>query len=174
VKGLAVLRNVEIKARLRDQAAARETARRMADGEPRLIPQTDTYFSVPVGRLKLRESGDSAELIYYVRGDEAGPRASDYDRVPVANPSELREVLTRALGVKAVVNKKRTLFMSGGVRIHVDEVRGLGAFLELEAVLTPDRPETDALETVKRMLSQFGVDASDLIPFSYCDLAATR
>ena len=46
-----------------------------ADRGPEMIEQTDTFFTVGAGRLKLREfAGSDAELIYYVRPDTAGPK----------------------------------------------------------------------------------------------------
>ena len=43
------------------------------------LRQTDTYFNVPSGRLKLRETaGLQAELIAYERDEDAADRTSDY------------------------------------------------------------------------------------------------
>jgi predicted adenylyl cyclase CyaB len=42
--------------------------------------------------------------------------------------------LTDALGVRAVVEKERRLLLLGNVRIHLDRVARLGAFVEFEAV----------------------------------------
>lgn len=52
-------RNVEVKARLRDRAAARSAAERRG-GPGRALAQTDTFFRVPRGRLKLRRTPVSA------------------------------------------------------------------------------------------------------------------
>ena len=43
--------------------------------------------------------------------------------------------LSKALGVKGVVNKRRKLYMVGQTRIHVDHVEGLGDFMELEVIM---------------------------------------
>ena len=77
-------RNIEIKARISSVEAALPRARQVAGGEPDLIAQDDTFFTVPHGRLKLREFEDgSAELIHYHRPDHGDTRASDYVRLPV-------------------------------------------------------------------------------------------
>ena len=39
------------------------------------------------------------------------------------------------LKVEAVVEKKRLLYMYDNTRIHLDEVKGLGKFLELETLV---------------------------------------
>ena len=43
-----------------------------------------------------------------------------------------QETLKKALGIKGVVKKNRTLYMVGQTRVHVDQVEGLGDFMELE------------------------------------------
>jgi adenylate cyclase class IV len=70
--------NIEIKARARAPERQRNLAAALSGTTGRELKQTDTYFNVPRGRLKLRESGGPAELIYYQRSDQTGPKRSDY------------------------------------------------------------------------------------------------
>ena len=80
-------RNIEIKARAADLEALAGIAAGLADGPPVRLEQTDTFFHVPRGRLKLREFGDgTGELIQYARADSAGPKPSDFVRSPVPSP----------------------------------------------------------------------------------------
>ena len=103
-----------------------------------MLRQRDTYFAVAHGRLKLREEEPGgATLIAYERPDAASERVSSYRLVPVAEPAPLRDALRAASGVTARVVKRRHLLLWETVRIHLDEVRGLGSFLELEAVAEP-------------------------------------
>lgn len=44
----------------------------------------------------------------------------------------LRDILTISNGILGVVKKTRRLFMIDQTRIHIDDVQGLGSFLELE------------------------------------------
>ena len=98
--------------------------------------QIDTYFHCRHGRLKLRQiDGLRAELVWYARPDEEGPKPSDYQLVPLQNPETLKAALAAALGVRAVVEKRREIFLYHSVRIHLDDVVGLGHFIEFEAVL---------------------------------------
>jgi adenylate cyclase class IV len=111
--------NVEIKALVRDPVAVERAAEVVADGAPRLLDQEDVFFRVPQGRLKLRTFADgSAELIYYERPDEPGPRRSRYTVVEVADSRAMLGILTAALGVKGTVRKRRSLYMAGQTRIH--------------------------------------------------------
>src|SRR5215210_79252 len=128
-------RNVELKAHDPDPARTLERALAAGAQDRGLLRQRDTYFAVAHGRLKLREEEPGgATLIGYERPDAASERVSDYRLVPVAEPEPLRATLSAANGVSAVVVKRRRLLIWETVRIHLDEVRGLGSFLELEAV----------------------------------------
>src|SRR5665213_2523178 len=87
-------RNIEIKARIAGVAALRPLAARLADTDPTVIEQDDTFFACPHGRLKLRDQfAGGAELIFYQRADERGPKESFYLRVPVPDPEALGEFL---------------------------------------------------------------------------------
>ena len=163
-------RNFELKAH--DPDPEHTLARALAAGaEDRgLLRQRDTYFAVPHGRLKLREEEPGgATLIAYERPDAAAERVSDYRLVPVAEPELLREALAAAGGISAVVVKRRHLLVWETVRIHLDEVRGLGSFLELEAVAEPgsDLSRERALVARLRELLEIGDDA--LREGSYAD-----
>ena len=101
-----------------------------------LLVQEDVYFNSPKGRLKIRRTNqEPPELILYERGDQIGPKGSDYRRWKLKDPEQMHEVLTSLLGQRGVVRKERTLYILERTRIHLDRVQGLGSFLELEVVL---------------------------------------
>src|SRR5215467_13058083 len=129
-------RNVEIKARIDNVEAWLDRAKSLADFGPVHISQDDTFFVCPNGRLKLRAfSATNGELIYYQRPNSAGPKESLYSIVPTSEPDALRNLLELSLGQAGRVRKSRTLFLAGRTRIHLDQVEGLGDFIELEVVL---------------------------------------
>lgn len=164
-------RNIEIKARLSDLAATRRLVAGAADRGPELLSQTDTFFAVPLGRLKLREFSDRpAELIYYRRPDTRGPSESEWGKVAVPDATALRELLASVLGVRGQVVKQRTLFRVGRTRVHLDEVRGLGNFLELEVVLEDGEELSAGIEEAHRLLRLFGIPDGALVPEAYIDL----
>ena len=157
-------RNLEIKARDPDSQRSLERALALGAEDCGEITQRDTYFGRTAGRLKLREqSPGDAELIEYRRPDDAGPRVSDYRLVPVSDPDALREALDAALGTLVVVEKRRRLLLWEGVRIHLDEVEGLGSFVELEA--TDGDPAK-----VERLRTELDIPDERLIAGSYSDL----
>lgn len=164
-------RNIELKARLRDPQAALDVARSLATRPPERQHQIDTYFNSAHGRLKLREiAGSGAQLVWYARADQAAAKSSDYRLVAVSDPAALKEALKSALGIMQIVEKRRQIFFYENVRIHLDEVVGLGSFIEFEAVLGPGVDDAAGRVQVDFLQSAFQLGAADLIENSYSDL----
>jgi len=163
--------NVEIKARVRDPERFAAAAAALGDGPAREIPQHDVFFRVPRGRLKLRRFADgSGELIQYARPDRTGPSTSEYVLVPTAAPDALRDALARALGEAGEVVKRRRLWLAGRTRIHLDDVAGLGHFMELEVVLRPGEDPDAGRTEARALMARLGVTETDLIDKAYVDL----
>jgi adenylate cyclase class 2 len=165
-------RNIELKAICRDLSAAKAAAMRFDppvtdDG---LRRQIDTYFIVPHGRLKLRETEKYAELIWYDRSDEAKSRRSDYRLTPVTHPVELKASLTAALGLRGVVDKTRHVLLWHNVRIHLDQVAGLGSYVEFEAVIGPGDDEAAGHARLAELCRAMRIEPADYMTESYSDL----
>ncbi len=164
-------RNVEIKARIDSIEILRPLVELLADLGPECIAQDDTFFRCPTGRLKLRTfSPESGELIFYQRPDQPGPKESSYVLAPTQAPDALREALSRAYGVIGRVRKKRTLYLIGRTRVHLDEVEELGHFLELEVVLEDDESTQRGEAVAHDLLEKLGISSRDLIDGAYIDL----
>lgn len=164
-------RNIEIKARIPSAESLEPMVAGLASEGPIEIRQDDTFFVCPSGRLKLRTFEDGkGELIFYRRSDEAGPKESFYLRVAVDQPDTMREVLGTAYGFAARVEKHRILYLAGRTRIHLDRVRGLGTFLELEVVLREDEQLADGEAEARRIMRLLAIDPSQLVELSYGDL----
>jgi predicted adenylyl cyclase CyaB len=165
------LRNIELKARLADLDAARKVAQTVAAKSLGVQQQVDTYFHCNRGRLKLRQiDGLSAQLVWYTRPDQEGLKVSDYQFVPIANPETLKAALTAALGIRGVVEKRREILLVHDVRIHLDEVSGLGDFLEFEAVLGPEVDDAAGRAQLDHLIKAFGIGPGDLVAGSYGDM----
>ena len=168
-------RNVEIKARVRDVVALNERAAAIADHGPQHISQDDTFFACANGRLKLRQfSPKRGELIHYFRANTAGPRVSNYNIVPTAAPNALRDTLAAAIGTVGRVFKVRMLYLVGQTRIHIDIVRDLGDFVELEVVLRDDQSEDDGVTIAHALMQSLGIAETDLLDVAYVDLLAAK
>ena len=161
--------NVELKARDADPDATAARCLALGARDRGVLEQRDTYFARSRGRLKLREqSGASSELIAYRRPDGTEPAESEYVRAPVSDSATLREALEAALGIAVVVVKRRRLFTFEDVRIHLDEVDGLGMFIELEALVGDD--PAAARQKLARVRSELGIADEALLSVSYSDL----
>jgi len=169
------MRNLELKARCAEVELVRARAERLGAAYVGTLVQRDTFFATArPARLKLREVTDGpAELIAYRRADLAAGRASDYDLCAVADPDRLRAVLTAALGEAGVVEKRRRLYLLDHTRIHLDEVQGLGDFVELETVLSGE-PEADAHAELARIAAGLGIQRDALVAVAYVDLLNAR
>jgi len=163
--------NVEIKARITDLELTRQKVEPISDSKAELIIQEDIFFLGSQGRLKLRIfSDDRGELIYYERSDQAGPKRSQYFISRTGEPRQLLIVLESAFGIRGIVRKKRWLYMVDNTRIHLDEVDGLGSFLELEVVLSPGQRTEDGQAIAAELMANLGIVETDLVPGAYIDL----
>ena len=164
-------RNIELKSQYGDLSRAQTAARTIGAEFTGHLIQRDTYFNCPNGRLKLREiEGKSAELIAYSRHDQPEARGSDYVVAPVADVASLLDALSRALGVRGVVAKRRELWIWRGVRIHLDSVESLGTFVEFEAVLADGEPDAAGHEKLHALCVALEIEAGDIVAGSYVDL----
>ena len=133
--------------------------------------QTDTYFNVKNGRLKLREGNIENNLIFYERNNEAGPKSSNFVLTKIQEPDKLKESLTKANGVKVIVKKKREIYYIANVKFHLDEVEGLGSFVEIEAGnMIADLAKEELQKQCEFYMQQFEIEEKDLIEISYSDM----
>ncbi len=180
--------NLEFKARLRNPATIYRVLAKRDIPLAATLRQTDIYFRVENGRLKLREiEGEKSQLIFYTRPDAAEVKRSDYLIAPVSSAAALHEVLDAACGIRAVVKKIRELYLlprqlsrSTGAqanapsRLHLDTVEGSGKFLEIEVILREGESPEQAEQEARAWLQEFGIEVDDLMAGSYADLLESR
>lgn len=163
--------NIEIKARVSDFGKLRDRVEQLSSSACQVIPQEDTFFNCQGGRIKLRELGTQrGQLVYYQRQNVSGPKHSDYKIFETDNPEGLKLILAEAFGVRGVVTKTRYLYMVGQTRVHLDKVKGLGDFLELEVVLTPGQSDAEGEMIARDLMQQLGINDRDLIDSAYIDM----
>ncbi|BDS14530.1 class IV adenylate cyclase [Aureispira anguillae] len=163
--------NVEIKASCLDiEKLAQILAEHQADykGEDH---QIDTYFNVPNGRLKLREGNIENALIHYHRDNQIKPKTSSITYYKPGDSKDLKATLTEALGIKIVVDKRRKIFFINNIKFHLDRVKELGTFVEIEAI---DENGTIGQALLQKQCYQYmeilGIGEEDLLAISYSDL----
>jgi len=161
--------NAEFKARCSDP---RDAVRRVRAAGGRWIGrehQIDTYYRIAEGRLKMRKTGSRSELVWYFRGNSLRSKRSDVLMLRLSDAASVKEALARDLGVKVVVDKIRRVYLKDNVRVHIDNVRGLGQFVEIEAVGRAKNFRT-LQKQAEEMARILGLHRSDLIRGSYSDL----
>lgn len=167
--------NIEIKARVRDFHRLQGLAEDLSDTPCEVIEQEDTFFHTPMGRLKLRVLGPGlGQLIYYERGDTSGPTRSDYIVSRTSEPASLKAALSGALEVRGTVHKRRLLYWVGNTRVHLDEVEGLGSYMELEVVLDVGQTVAQGERIAAELMEKLGVSKADLVQGAYIDLIESQ
>ena len=164
--------NLELKARIASVSNAVRVVHRLKAQRKGVLRQRDIYFKVSRGRLKLRTINNrSAELIFYKRPNKKGCRYSEYFILPVSNAKLTNELCSAAFGQKVIVDKKRRLFLFKNSRIHLDEVHGLGTFVEFEVLVKHGKRQAQKL--LELLSVEFGIQRTATIAVSYSDLRYT-
>ena len=163
--------NVEIKAACQDQHRIRNILNKLdADFRGR-DHQVDIYFNSGNGRLKLRQGNIENNLIFYERPDNEGPKTSHCLLYKTEPATVLKDILGKAMGVKTTVEKQREIYFIGNIKIHLDEVTGLGDFVEIEARGTGDEYSEDyLLGQCRELMKDLGIQDGDLVKDSYGDM----
>jgi adenylate cyclase class IV len=168
-------KNIEIKARVAALETVRAKALSLASGPGETLRQSDTFFAIPEGRLKVREFTDgTGELIAYHRPDTPGPKPSFYSRCACPNARTLCETLSRVLPVRGIVAKRREVVLVGRTRVHLDDVEGLGSFVEIEVVLGDGESAQQGELVARDLLRTLQISDESLIAEAYIDLLYGR
>ena len=167
------MKNIEIKTPLADRGRVELLLKRLGAGAIWQRRQVDTFFQVERGWLKLREvAGEQPELVSYRRSTgDPGPRVSDYDvvSIPSQEAPDWKRLLDRVSPVLGIVEKDRTLWTWKHTRVHLDQVRDLGDFLELETVVRGISPE-EAHAEADQMIKALELDCSAFLAVPYLQL----
>lgn len=163
--------NVEIKARGINHDRVRGILKKRDAHFKGTDHQIDTYFKVNFGRLKLREGNIENFLVYYDRENKEGPKESKIILFKNEPDSTLKEILVVSNGILVVVDKLREIYFIENVKFHIDTVKDLGSFVEIEAIDTDgfigkDKLYAQCVEYMKIL----GISEADLISCSYSDL----
>ena len=166
---------IEIKARCENPSQIRQILEDNKAIMKGIDHQVDTYFKVKSGRLKLREGNIENHLIHYFRGNQAGPKKSEVLLYKSTPDSSLKSILETSIGVLTVVDKKREIRFIDNVKFHIDVVKDLGNFIEIEAIdMDGSIPEERLLEQCQFYIQLFGVKDEDLLENSYSDMLLAK
>ncbi|MDZ7694910.1 MAG: class IV adenylate cyclase [Balneolaceae bacterium] len=165
--------NVELKARCNDPDRIRKLLNERDAEFIGTDHQVDTYFEIPTGRLKLREGTIENNLIFYKRDDTADAKTSDIKLVPFDETDDIKALLKAALPVQIVVDKMREIYFLDNVKFHIDKVKQLGRFIEIEAIDKNNNiGEMTLHQQCKFYRNLFDIADEDLVATSYSNLLA--
>jgi predicted adenylyl cyclase CyaB len=159
--------NLEIKLKLNSFQEKLRLLKKLGAKQIQILNQKDIYYAVPKGLLKLRTENKKNTLIFYSREEKRKSRWSEFYLLEINDinpPSFFKKIFK----VEAVVQKKRKLYLFNNTRIHLDYVKSLGKFLELETLVVNDKP--DAEKRFKEIIYFLKLDQSKQIRKSYRDL----
>ncbi len=163
--------NVEIKAKCNNQDRIRDLLRSLNADFRGTDYQTDTYFKVNHGRLKLREGTIENHLIYYNRENTPNPKISEVILFKTEPKSFIKEILKQSLGILVEVKKQREIYFKDNVKIHLDKVDLLGTFIEIEAIDFENKIGIEKLsQQCNYYIKLFELSEKDFISFSYSDM----
>jgi adenylate cyclase class 2 len=163
---------VELKARVDDHDFLRKKLSALGAEYAGTFQQSDLYFRVPEGRLKLRtvNGANNAELIYYDREDILGPKSDDTFILRVQEPEDLKNILKKMLTPLTAIEKVREIYQHQGTQIHLDTVKKLGKFIEFERQTFDENIGKDR-RILEKLMEKLEINPSNLETLSYSDLA---
>lgn len=149
--------NLETKYHCSDFESLRAVLQKIGAVSEGIKEQTDYYFNVPKhnpsARMKYRQDGATNTLVYYTRPDFFENKSAQCDfKLFDDAAGALLPLLQEALGVNAVVKKKREQWRKGPAIFHLDEVEGLGKLFEIE--YETENPKDDE-KTFQELLALF-------------------
>lgn len=162
--------NIEFKARCNNHEHIRKVLKSHHARYEGTDHQTDIYFRVNNGRLKLRKGNIENALIYYSRENIQGIKPCHFTLYQSNNLEELEQLLRAACGVLIIVEKKREIFYHNNMKFNLDEVNELGTFIEIEAKTDDSQQIENLKEEVQHFLELFNISSEDLESHSYSDL----
>lgn len=163
---------MELKAKVNDLESVRRKLRVLKARPMGTFRQTDIYFNVPKGRLKLRQSNnEKTQLIYYERENITRPKRSNVFVMEISENSAFKALFKKILKVKAIVKKTREIYQHQRTQIHLDTVDSLGCYVEFERKTSNTLKEIEKnRRLLEKLMVTLGIDPKSLEKLSYSDL----
>jgi len=163
--------NLELKIKIDSIDTFTEKLKSIQAQQNSVLLQKDIYYKITAGLLKLRIENGTKTLIYYNRDEMSENRWSDFNLLKI-DDDKAEEFLGKLFDVEEVVEKERKFFWFNNTRIHLDEVKELGNFLELETLVINGKVDAEKrFDDIVRLLN---LDLSKQIKKSYKNLVAEK
>lgn len=176
---------VEVKLPIPDPEGVKNRILEAGFKEQRFIEERDTYFDNARGdirangeALRVRETKDcrtgkkQAQINYKGKKLDTQTMTRRELETGVEDGAVCREIL-QAIGYSPAepeVIKNRTMLQKDFITACLDNVRGLGDFLELEILVESEEKKDAALGQIKDILNSLGYQVSDTVQTSYLSM----
>ena len=159
--------NIEIKIKIPSFRKYENMLKSLGLKPKELLNQKDVYYETKKGLLKLRIENGKGSLIKYSRDEKSKSRISNYNVLKISDNSA-EKFFNDIFKIKAVVEKKRILYLYKNTRIHLDKIKRLGNFIELESVVVKDK--RSAIKEFNEVVKLLNLDTEKQIRKSNLDL----
>ena len=164
---------VELKLKIRDKAEITASLKQLGFTEEELVVETDTYYTAAHHDFAAL---DEALRITYkgAKLDQTSMTRKELE-TEIGDAETGREIL-EYIGFVPVppVEKQRQYWKNGTITACVDNVKGLGDYLELEILADEEAQREEALEKLERILNQLGYCMQDTTRTSYLSMLMCR
>ncbi|OGY46156.1 MAG: hypothetical protein A3J62_00595 [Candidatus Buchananbacteria bacterium RIFCSPHIGHO2_02_FULL_38_8] len=158
---------IEVKARCSDLVKLKKSLKKIGARRIGKIHQVDTYFLLSpkhryrwAPRLRIREHWPKGKSFLEYHEPINKFKAREFE-VAVNDPKTVKLILKK-LGYlrEAIIDKVREKYTYQGLHIDVDQVKGLGKFIEVECM----KNRKDSLKRIYNFYIKLGISPKDLIP----------
>ena len=140
-------------------------------GDPKILRQRDIYYEHPCRNyaktdesVRIRYQNDECFMTYKGPKIDRDTKTREEIEFPV-NCEKAESFLEKAGFLRKIeVVKERRLYHFNGIEVCVDDVEGLGTFIEIEKQGDPDVERPKVLELAKKM------GLKDMITLSYMEM----
>ncbi len=170
------MREVEVKAHIRNEEALLKHIAELGGILSDPVTQKDIVYVKEVGSMEIFLANDyflrirkTPEKIIFTLKYHPGRNTTNIDAMPieheviVSNKEELESMLGLLGFVEALcINKVRRTAHVGEYELCIDEVEGLGAFIEVEKLLEHEANTEETISEMKVFLASLGVAPEDI------------
>lgn len=176
---------VEIKMPIADLDTIKRKLLKMGFKETAILEERDTYFDNRQGdirangeALRVRETkdyltGESRAQINF-KGKKLDTRTMTREELETGvEDGEICRNILQVIGYAPAdpeVIKDRTMMQKESITACLDNVRGLGGFLELEILADSEEEKDVALKRIENILTRLGYQISDTVRMSYLSM----
>ncbi len=159
--------NLELKIKVKNLKEFKKKLKQIRAEYKGILNQKDIYYKTEACLLKLRRENKLYQLIKYNRNELKKNRWSNFEILKIKG-TNMEKYFADLFEVETIVEKRRYLYLFKGTRVHLDSVKNLGDFLELETLV--NKGESDARKRFDEIINLLNLNKTQEIRTSYRNL----